>query len=219
MLVCLMRVKNAERKIARTLDAMPFVDRFIVVDNGCTDGTLDIVRQYPSTILHTKGLHADRDIQLAYEEALGMGADWVLQMDADEEWEKRAATELPKLLEDDFAVGWRFRKMCFVIYKDFYRTDRGWAPFCEPEWELAWPILLFRCQPTCYFEDPRQCSQGVVKGLRGPIRSSDLRVKHWGWDSEEDIERKLAFYKKYHPDRDLSHLRNDELAVFKRWIE
>ena len=219
MLACLMRVKNEEKNLARTLDAMPFVDQFIVADNGSTDSTLNILKWYSSTVLHTEGLNAERDIQLTYEKALEIGADWALQMDADEEWEKRAAIELPKLLEDDFVVGWTFRKMPFIIHKGFYRIDRGWAAFTLPEMQFAWPILLFKCQPNCYFEDPRQCSQGVVKGLVGPVRASDLRVKHWVIETKEEMDRKIASLRRHHPDRDYSDHRDDELAVFKRWIE
>jgi len=219
MLACLMRVKNEERILARTLDAMPFVDQFIVADNGSTDSTLNILKWYPSTVLHTEGLNAERDIQLTYRKALEMGADWALQMDADEEWEQRAATELSKLTQQDFVVGWTFRKMPFIIHKDFYRIDRGWAAFTLYEMRAAWPILLFKCQPSCYFEDPRQCSQGVVKGLRGPVRASDLRVKHWIIENAEAMDRKIANLRRHHPDRDYSDHRDDELAVYKRWAE
>ncbi len=216
MLVCLIRVQNNERKIARTLKAMPFVDHFFVVDNNSTDGTLDIVAQYPHTIVHTEGLNGPRDFNLIYPLVLKMGADWGLWMDADEEWEKRAAAELPKLTQQDLIVGWRFPVCPFVIYKDFYRIDRGWAPFTMPGIQ---PLKLFRCQPQLYWEDPRSLELGLVKGLRGPIRDSGLRIKHWTGETQEEIERKLAFYKRYNPDKDYSHLRDDGLAVYKRWKE
>lgn len=219
MLACLIRMKNEEKRIPRCFDAMPFVDQFIAVDNGSTDGTLDVLRQYPTTVIRTEGLNAQRDIQLAYEKALEMGATWALQMDTDEEWEKRAETELVKLTQDPLVVGWVFRKCPFIMSNEFYRIDEPWAAFTLWEWQFAWPILLFKCQPQCYFEDPRQCDQGVVKGLSGPVRASDLRVKHWIIDSQEQMERKIAFYKKYHPDRDLSQYRDHENAVFMRWRE
>jgi len=219
MLACLMRFKNNERTLARTLDAMPFVDKFILVNNGSEDNTPDIAARYPSIILSTEGFQADRDMNVAYKKALEIGADWALHMDADEEWEARAATDFIKLTQQDLIAGWTFRKMCFVIYKDFYRIDREWAAFCEPHMQFAWPLLLFRCQPQAYFEDPRQMEPGCIKNLHGPIRASDLRVKHWTLDSEEDIERKMAFYRKNSPDNDYSYLRNDEQATFKRWIE
>lgn len=220
MLVCLMRIKNEEKNIRRTFDAMPFVDHFIVADNGSTDGTIELIRQYPSTVLHTQGFNPEKDIQLTYDVALKMGADWALQMDADEEWEKRAATDLIKLTQQDLVVGWTFRKMPFIMSDEFYRIDGEWAAFTMYEMQFAWPILLFKCQPNCYFEDPRSTDQGVVKGLRGPVRASDLRVKHWLIDSEERMKHKLSFYPRILPDRDVHNEYADhEDAVFMRWRE
>ncbi len=219
MLVCLMRFKNNERTLARTLDAMPFVDKFILVNNGSEDSSPDIAAQYPSIVLPTEGLQADRDMNVAYKKALEIGADWALHMDADEEWEARAETDFIKLTQQDLVTGWTFRKMCFVVYKDFYRVDGNWAAFCEPHMQFAWPLLLFQCQPQAYFEEPRQIEPGCIKNFHGAIRASDLRVKHWTIDSEEEIERKIAFLRVHRPDNDYSHLRNDERAMFRRWIE
>jgi len=220
MLVCLMRIKNAERHIRRSFDAMPFVDHFIVAENGSTDGTVELLKQYPCTILHTNSLNADRDLQATYEVALKMGADWALQMDSDEEWEKRAITDLIKLTQQDIVVGWTFRKMPFILSDEFYRIDGEWAAFTLEEMKFAWPILLFKCQPNCYFEDPRVADQGVIKGLRGPVRASDLRVKHWTIESEERLATKLAYSKRIVPDRDLYNEYCDhENAVFMRWHE
>ena len=220
MLVCLMRIKNGEKHIRRSFDAMPFVDHFIVAENNSTDGTVELLKQYPCTILRGHNLNAQRDLQATYDVALKMGADWALQMDADEEWEKRAATDLIKLTQQDLIVGWTFRKMPFIMSDEFYRIDGEWAAFTLEEMKFAWPILLFRCQPNCYFEDPRICEQGVVKGLRGPVQASDLRVKHWTIESEERLKTKLAYANRVVPDRDLYNEYCDhENAVFMRWHE
>ncbi len=69
------------------------VDFFIVLDNGSTDGTLEILNSYersgivtlvsmPGTMLTIQRKGNTRIARLAYE----MGADWVIHNDADEFW-------------------------------------------------------------------------------------------------------------------------------------
>ena len=209
--VCVMRLKDEEKKIKRCLDAMPFVDRFIVVLNDSTDRTENIVSQYPSTILHTEGLDASRDLNLAYAEARRLEAEWVLFVDGDEEFENKAKDHLHELLLPGPINGWIMRIYPFVLSKEFWRVDRDWAQFT-----MKGQLRLFRVQDGIYWSDPRPTHPGLPQGLKGAIRPSDLRIKHYTIETQEELERKLAFYAR---DTSTAHFRNDENAVFKRWIE
>ena len=212
-LVCIMRVKDAKAKIRRALDSMPFVDKFIIVLNDSTDGTESIVSQYPSTVLYfTEGLDAARDLNLAYQEALEQGATHVLWIDSDEEWEARAAEELPKLLAQDVA-GWMFQIFPFVLSKTHYRTDGPWAQFTG-----RGQTRLFQAQGGVFWASKRKAHSGPPHGLRGLVAMSDLRIKHWTVESEEEAERKIAFYEA-HDLKDYGHLRDGSEAIYEEWIE
>ena len=211
-LVCIMRVKDEEAKIIRCLESMPFVDHFVVVDNGSSDRTLAYVSRYPSIIFRTEGLDAARDLNLAYQEALICDATHVLWMDADEEWEARAAEELPKLLAQDVA-SWTFRIFPFVLSKTHYRTDGPWAQFTE-----RGQHRLFQAQAGVFWASGRKAHAGLPRGLQGLVGESDLRIKHWTIETPEEAERKIAFYEAA-DGASYGHLRDGPNAVYEEWIE
>ena len=212
-LVCLMRVKNEATKLARCLDSMPFLAGLIIVDNSSTDDTVEIASSYAATILHTTDLNASRDLNLAYAEAKKQGATWCLWMDADEEWEAQAANRFRDLLKPGPINGWQFRIYPFVVSYPYYRIDRDWAQFT-----MRGQLRLFRVQDGIHWDDPRPTHPGLPRGLQGAIGKSDLRIKHHTIETEEELERKIAFYEGL-DGRDFSHLRDGPDAVYKKFLE
>lgn len=212
---CILRVKNEEKNLPRFFASHPFVDRFFVVDNGSEDGTTAILAALPNVeVIETKEPNAAKNLHSLLALARESGAKWVLWMEADMEWEQRAVDEFPKLLNDPLAGGWVFRIYPFVLSREFYRIDRDWAQFT-----MMGQLRLFRCHEGIYWSSPRPNAPGMPRGIKGAVKKSDLRIKHWTIEAEEELERKIAFYSRLQPERDYSHLRNDETAIFKRWIE
>lgn len=213
-LVCIMRIKDDAHKIARCLASMPFLDGLVIIDNDSSDDLATTVGPYSATILHTYDLNASRDLNLAYEEAKKQGADWCLWMDADEEWEAKAANHFQELLGPSPINGWIFRVYPFVLSYPYYRIDRDWAQFT-----MKGQLRLFRVQEGIHWNDPRPSAPGLPQGVKGALGRSTLRIKHHTIESEKELERKLQFYSELYPGRDYSHLRTGPKAVYKRWIE
>jgi len=211
-LMCIMRIKDEEQKIRRCLQSMPFVEQFIVADNGSTDNTLPIVHEYPSTILHTTGLDSVRDLNVAYQEALRQGATHVTWLDADEEFEARAVEEFPKLMAQDVAY-WHFRSYPFVLSKTHYRVDGPWRQFTQKG--QRW---LIQAQATVYWASARKAHPGLPRGAWGWVADSDVRVKHWVIESEEEAKRKIAFYE-VSDGKTYGHLRHTPEAELLEWVE
>jgi len=107
-----MIVKNEARVIGRCLDsARPFIDSWVIVDTGSTDATKDIIRRHLSDLpgeLHDRpwrdfAHNRNEALDLALNLALGK-ADYVLFIDADEEFVVPAGFRLPTLTADAYQL-------------------------------------------------------------------------------------------------------------------
>jgi glycosyltransferase involved in cell wall biosynthesis len=89
-------VANEARTITRMLESVyPYIDYWVVQDNGSTDGTQDIIRNFfkekgiPGFLYETEWKFPGYNRDHALQECLKAdhGCDWILRMDADERLE------------------------------------------------------------------------------------------------------------------------------------
>lgn len=99
---CVMIVKNAEFTIKNSLDSLSSFDDVVVFDNGSTDNTLNIVKEY-------------KNVNLVHGEFSGFGPtkneavsfaknDWILSLDADEVLSDEFITNLQNINLDEETV-------------------------------------------------------------------------------------------------------------------
>lgn len=90
--------KNEEATLAQTLASVAWADEIIVVDSGSTDRTVEIAREYATTVFveEWKGFARQKNSALAK-----CSCDWVLSLDADEEVSPELATEIQAVLGAD----------------------------------------------------------------------------------------------------------------------
>jgi hypothetical protein len=81
MLSVIVLAKNEEKMIKACLESVKWADEIIVVDNGSSDNTSKIVKEYTDKIIYTDILNFAEVRNKAIEKAKG---DWVLYIDADE---------------------------------------------------------------------------------------------------------------------------------------
>jgi len=117
--------KNEEERLLRCLNSVRFAEQIIVVDSGSTDRTAAIARTCGAEVFGEdwKGYTAQKNSAL--EKA---GGDWVLSIDADEEFSEKAQMEIQRILrEDDREVqAYAFRRKVFYLGKWIYHGD--WYP-------------------------------------------------------------------------------------------
>lgn len=107
--LCLnMIVKDEAHVIRRCLDSVkPFIDYWVIVDTGSSDGTQDVIQEHMKNIpgeLHERpwkdfGHNRTQALELAKGKA-----DYIFIIDADEVFETPAGFQMPELTHDEYAI-------------------------------------------------------------------------------------------------------------------
>ncbi|HSX26865.1 MAG TPA: glycosyltransferase [Chlamydiales bacterium] len=172
-----MIVKNENSIIEKNLrSAKGIVDYWVVVDTGSSDGTQETVRRVMGDIpgeLHERPwVDFAHNRNEALELARGKG-DYILFMDADEEFVFGSGFKMPKLTQDGYHL--RFRKPEGAI--DFQRL---WMIRDDPNWK--WVGVLHET-----VENPKPHSVGLMEDfyvlLSGDVGSRSADPEKYAKDA------------------------------------
>src|SRR5262249_33887809 len=113
--IAVMPAYNAERTLAATLADIPAgaVDEVILVDDGSTDRTVELARQMGLTVIvHDRNTGYGGNQKTCYREALARGADVVVMIHPDYQYDSRVIPHAVGILElgiCDVVLGSRVR--------------------------------------------------------------------------------------------------------------
>lgn len=199
-----MLVRNeAGRYLERVLEqAVQYANNAVILDDASDDDTVAVCRRVlhsiPLTIVSNEEPSFGNEIVLRkqlWELAVGTDPDWILILDADEEFEERAVWRLPALAANPEADVYLFR-LYDMWAEGYYREDTHWRAhhFCRPFMVRYLPGFNYE-----WHETPQHCGRfpkniGELKAV-----TSDLRVKHLGWMKPADRLAKYYRYKMLDP--------------------
>jgi len=130
--VCLnMIVKDEAHVIRRCLDSVkPFIDHWVIVDTGSTDGTQDVIREHmkdvPGELFERPWKNFGHNRTEALRFAKGK-ADYIFIIDADEVFETPADFEMPELTKDEYLIAHRVGPDGNSFYlSQLLREGMGW---------------------------------------------------------------------------------------------
>lgn len=199
-----MVVRNEEnRYLRRMLESVrEYITDALIIDDASTDRTpalcVEILRGIPFRLIRNNVSKFSHEVSLRrqqWEETLKMNPDWILALDADEIFEKKAATEMKQLAADPSADSYFFR-LYDLWDEEHYRSDRYWSA------HETWRPFMIRWRPEMrvrWNEMAQHCGRFPAIECLQPKRSQ-LRLKHYGWAKPEERLAKYERYRRLDPD-------------------
>jgi len=173
-------VLNEEDKIRGALESVQWADEILVVDTGCTDSTIDIVRKYTDRIVTAQfegfGALRNKAVSLCTH-------DWIFSLDADERCTSALRDEIAHTIRKSDADDAYFipRRNWFM---GRWIKHCGWYPdYCQPK--------LFRKEVMHYREEDEVHEGWNVTGSIGYMKAD---VLHFSFRNLSDVLRKIDRY-------------------------
>lgn len=197
--VVMLRVKDGIFFAKEWLECFEkLADEIVVLDNGSTDGTYEILKQHPKVvdIIRTEGYNEGRDKNLLYDHVRLRKPDWCLWIDIDEIFEPGLArAHFDGLMESKLYNKFAFRR--------FHFTDR--EHFAGSWYRLNYSSghdrLMWRESPAGHFQDLIIDSPNV-KGIKGLKKNTNFRLKHLGYINKELVDKKAEIYRAIIPEKE-----------------
>lgn len=189
-IVALMIIKDESDIIASTLEnASAWVDEIYAIDNGSTDGSLEILQAsslVKSVIVDTTEFDESYFIGRLLDLAKDSNADWFVDLDADEHYDPAIRHVLENCLVSYNTVSVTIR---YMVGHRCYREHREW-------------VRIYRNDPSLFsINHVRKLHGGkipIAKSMRS-VHHSHVNVQHYQIRSYEQGMRKYENYMSLDP--------------------
>lgn len=186
-----MIARDEERFIGRALASVDgLADEMVVVDTGSTDRTVEIARSHGARVYE---IPWPNDFSKARNRSIAHArGQWILVLDADEEFPPEHAQRLRALLEhlDAPCAAVQISQANVASVDDRRILDSGRT------------VRIFRNRPEHRYMSP--IHEQIVPNLQGPVLSTDIFVWHYGFLQEvvqgkNKIERNVRMLEEFLP--------------------
>ena len=190
-LVAMLRVKDGILFVEEWLRCFEkIVDEIVLLDNGSTDGTYEILKAHPKVVdsTRTEGYNEGRDKGILYAMMRKRAPDWCLWLDIDEIFEPGLTrAHFDRLMSRRFVNKYGFRRFHFIDNEHFAGSGEYYF------YTTIHDRVMWRENKSGYFEDKILDSPNV-KGIKGLKVNTDFRLKHLGYISKELVDKKKEIY-------------------------
>ena len=171
--------KNSEKYVADCVNALQGFDEVIVLDNGSSDGTIDIVNSFSNVRLYESkfiGFGALKNLAASHA-----SNNWILSIDSDEIITKDLSKELLELDLD--------KKTVYSILRDNHYKQKL---INSSGWGNDWVKRLYNKKNVCFnlnlvHESLDNASSCKVKKLKNTFL-------HYTYDSPSELIQKMDYY-------------------------
>ncbi len=171
--------KDSGRRIRAVLAALRDFDEVVVYDNGSSDDTLDIVREFANvTLIQGPFTGFGPMRRLATEKARH---DWIFAVDSDE--------VVSKQLRDEIAGLFLEPKLVYSISR---RNHFAGKPISCCGWSPDRVVRIFNRNSTGYCE--KQVHESVTLSPNLTVVELDNRLDHFPFDSVRELVDKMQRY-------------------------
>ena len=172
-----------------------FCDDMVLCDDGSTDNSLEIARQFSSNIIQKPN---DFKKELFHKQelldmALSLDPDWIVWLDPDETFDRNGELDairgLTKFGDENGIDSFSFLFYNLWKGKKNYRIDELWHKFRPTKLWKNTGKLKFNVNEGLHL---RQHPQGLEN-----TRRTDVKIIHYGFASQEIIDKKYSTYKSH----------------------
>lgn len=207
-LIAVYRIANCEKYVAQSLaQTSRFADEIICLFARSNDRTKEIALSFPkvqcweewSEPEHPFDEQAERNWLL--QKAIERGADWVISIDGDEVYEDKFIDMVPALLTNPnphivgYWCNWRTIWDHDENGQEMFRADSTFGKFQNYRFHKVLPGMQILPNDNIY---NHHCGSAPFIPSES-LQWLNVRVKHLGYDTEEQRKWKHAFYKKADP--------------------
>ncbi len=168
MISVVLITKDEEKMLKGCLESVKWADEVVIVDNGSTDKTLEIAKNYTDKIFNSAELDYAWLRNLGMEKSKG---DWVLYVDADERILSELKMELIDLVNQTDCSAFALSRRNII-----FGTEVSYGPF-KKDWMIK---LLKRADFETWVGKVHEYAK--FKGKVGYSQNSLLHLTHRGID-------------------------------------
>lgn len=194
-----MIVKDGAKTIERSLQSLQRFDDVVVYDNGSTDGTQNLAKQFANVNLIEGEFHGFGDTK--NKAASYAKHDWVLVLDSDEVVEKSLAKVL---LENNYDKNTIYRINFKAFYKERQICHSGWN---NQKIRRFYNRTVTRFNNNWVHEDLVDTHMQIVDLVQGSI-------KHYSYHSITDFITKVDRYSTLFAEDNKGRKRSSPLKAF-----